>query len=116
MIAAPAAGLEQLGKVIKPPLGKIAPTRDNVAATRHVCSMSHEPARKEKNGRRRNGDESIGRDRDILWKTLAASSERHLPITDRRQKTGEIPVVRPIHSLVRKRHGRTVAETVSVGA
>jgi hypothetical protein len=28
------------------------------------------PARKEKNGRGRNGYESIGRDRDILWKTF----------------------------------------------
>jgi hypothetical protein len=42
----------------------------------HVESMCHESARKEKNGRRRNRNESIGRDRDILWKTLILSSEQ----------------------------------------
>jgi hypothetical protein len=36
VIAAPAAGLEQLGEMFQPSLGKIAPARDNVAATRHV--------------------------------------------------------------------------------
>jgi hypothetical protein len=39
--------------------------------------MCHEPARKEKNGRRRNRDESIGRDGDILWKTSSLSSRGH---------------------------------------
>jgi hypothetical protein len=39
--------------------------------------MCHETARKEKNGRRRNRDESIARDNDILWKTPALSSTCH---------------------------------------
>jgi hypothetical protein len=39
--------------------------------------MCHKPAREEKNGRRRNGNESLGRDMDILWKTFALSSDRH---------------------------------------
>jgi hypothetical protein len=43
--------------------------------------MCHESARKEKNERGRNGDESLGdeslaRDRDILWKTFPMSSEQ----------------------------------------
>src|SRR5712675_882504 len=72
--AAPAAGLEQLGKVLQPLFGESAPARDDVAAACHVCSMCHgPPARKEKDGRGRNGDESIGRDRDILWKTFGLS-------------------------------------------
>src|SRR5580692_3533327 len=75
VIAAPAAGLEQLREVVKPPLGKSAPAPDNVATARHVQSICHEPAREEKNGRGRNGNESIGRDMDILWKTFALSSE-----------------------------------------
>ena len=54
VIAAPAAGLEQLGQILQPLLGKSAPARDNIAATCHVESMCHEPARKEKNGRGRN--------------------------------------------------------------
>src|ERR1700738_3973137 len=74
-VPAPAAGFEQLGQIFQPPFGKIAPARDGIAAACHVCSMSHESARKEKNGRRRNGDESIGRDRDILWKTFVLSSD-----------------------------------------
>jgi hypothetical protein len=41
--------------------------------------MCHEPARKEKNGRGRNGYESIGRDRDILWKTFILSSHHLYP-------------------------------------
>ena len=49
--AAPAAGLEQLSQILQPLLGKSAPARDNIAATFHVESMCHEPARKEKNGR-----------------------------------------------------------------
>ena len=54
MIAAPAPGFEQFGEVFQPLLGKSAPARDNVATVSHVHSMCHEPARKEKNGRRRN--------------------------------------------------------------
>ncbi len=75
--AAPAAGLEKFGEVFQPLLGEIAPARDNVAAIRHVQSMCHKQARKEKNGRRRNGDEdeSVERAGDILWKTSALSSK-----------------------------------------
>ena len=74
VIAPPAPGLEQFGEIFQPLLGKIAPARNNIAATCPVCMMCHKPARKEKNGRRRNRDESIGRDRDILWKTSSLSS------------------------------------------
>jgi hypothetical protein len=74
--AAPTAGFEQFGEIFQPLLSKSAPARDNVAAMCHVESMCHESARKEKNGRRRNRNESIGRDRDILWKTLILSSEQ----------------------------------------
>jgi hypothetical protein len=74
--AAPTAGFEQFGEIFQPLLSKSAPARDNVAAMYHVESMCHESARKEKNGRRRNRNESIGRDRDILWKTLILSSEQ----------------------------------------
>ena len=91
VIAAPAAGLEQFGEIFQPLLGKSAPARDNVAAACHVESMCHEPARKEKNGRRRNRHESIKRDRYILWKTLTMSSKRHhwAPHIDRNpQKCG----------------------------
>ena len=38
VIAAPAPGLEQFGEVFQPPLGKIAPARNDVAAACHVCS------------------------------------------------------------------------------
>jgi hypothetical protein len=55
----PAAGLEQFGEVLQPLLGKSRPARDDVTAARHVESVCHEPARKEKNGRRRNRHESI---------------------------------------------------------
>src|SRR5258705_7938826 len=76
--APPAAGLEQFGEVVQPLLRKIAPAGNNVAAARQVrvCVyvMCHKPARNEENGRRRNRDESIGRDRDILWKTSSLSS------------------------------------------
>jgi hypothetical protein len=47
MKAAPAAGLEQLGEIFQPLLCKRAPTRSDIAATCHVRSMCHEPARKE---------------------------------------------------------------------
>jgi len=57
--APPAAGLEQFGEVLQPLLGKSRPARDDVTAARHVESVCHEPARKEKNGRRRNRHESI---------------------------------------------------------
>src|SRR5258708_30323708 len=46
VVAAPAAGLEQFGEVLEPPLGKRAPARDDVAAPRHVWTVCHEPARK----------------------------------------------------------------------
>ena len=59
VITAPAAGFEQLREVIEPLLGKSAPAPDNVATARHVQSLCHKPARKEKNGRGRNGNESI---------------------------------------------------------
>src|ERR1035437_431706 len=85
VIAAPAAGLEKFGEVLQPLLGKIAPARDDVAAPCHVQLMCHEPARKEKNGRRRNGHESIRRDRDILWKTFKLSSVYRLPDARHRQ-------------------------------
>jgi hypothetical protein len=63
-----------------------------------VC---HEPARKEKNGRRRNADESIGCDRDILWKTFTLSSERLYcaPVADKKpEKYGVVPLftVKPL--------------------
>ena len=48
MKTAPAACLEQFGQIFQPSLGKVAPTRNNVAATCHVSSMCHEPARKRK--------------------------------------------------------------------
>src|ERR1017187_4988723 len=72
--AAPAAGFEQLSEVLQPLLGKSAPARDDVAAACHVESMCHEPARKEKKRTRTQRNESIRRDRDILWKTFALSS------------------------------------------
>lgn len=59
VITAPAAGFEQLREVIEPLLGKSAPASDNVATARHVQSLCHKLARKEKNGRGRNGNESI---------------------------------------------------------
>ena len=59
VIAAPAAGFEQLSEVFQPLLGKGAPARNDVAAACHVCSICHEPARKEKNGRGRNRHESV---------------------------------------------------------
>src|ERR1700731_2978153 len=59
VITAPAAGFEKLREMIQPLLGKSAPAPDNVATARHVQSMCHKPAREEKNGRGRNGNESI---------------------------------------------------------
>jgi hypothetical protein len=53
--------------------------------------MSHESARKEKNGRRRNGDESIRRDRDILWKTFVLSSDHPWLNARHRQRAAEMP-------------------------
>jgi hypothetical protein len=52
--------------------------------------MSHESARKEKNGRRRNGDESIRRDRDILWKTFVLSSDHPWLNARHRQRAAEM--------------------------
>jgi hypothetical protein len=37
--------------------------------------LCHEKVRKEENGRQRNGDESLGRYADILWKTFILSSD-----------------------------------------
>ena len=108
VIAAPAAGLEQFGEIFQPLLGKSAPARDDVAAARHVQSMCHEPARKEKNGRRRNGNESIGRDRDILWKTFALSSEaRTRPV--HRQKARKSAGCPSYSQSSGDRHGRVAA-------
>ncbi len=76
MIAAPAAGFEQLGEVFQALLGESAPARNDVAAVGHVESVCHEPARKEENGRGRNSGESIRRDGDILWKTFLLSSKQ----------------------------------------
>src|SRR5882672_6669130 len=47
--------------MFQPLLGKVAPARNDLAAAPDVCRMCHKPARKEKNGRRRNRDESIRR-------------------------------------------------------
>jgi hypothetical protein len=48
--------------------------------------MSHEPARKEENGRGRNENESVKHDSDILWKTLTKSIERRcwMPFIDQK--------------------------------
>jgi hypothetical protein len=76
VIAAPAAGLEKFSEVFEPRFGESAPARERIAAPCHVELMGHESARKEKNGRRRNRDESIEHDEDMLWKTLTKSSYR----------------------------------------
>jgi hypothetical protein len=61
--------------MFQPLLGKVAPARHNVSAARPVYTMCrHKSARKEKNGRRRNRDESTARDNVILWKTSWLSS------------------------------------------
>jgi hypothetical protein len=67
--------------------------------------MSHKPAREEKNGRRRNGNESLGRDRDILWKTFALSSERahHSSFID--EKPRKSAAVLAINSQAARRNG-----------
>ena len=93
VIAAPAAGLEQLGEMFQPLLGKIAPARDNVAATCHVSSMCHGPARRRENGRRRNRTNHLHVTSDILWKTSALSSKRRYytpPIDRKPEKYGVI--------------------------
>jgi hypothetical protein len=88
--AAPASGFEQLGEVFQSLLSQLAPARDDIAAMSDVLSMCHiKPARKEKNGRGRNGTnyrdesfqrigthESLGRDDLILWKTFPLSSKQ----------------------------------------
>src|SRR5665811_559345 len=104
VIAAPAAGLEKFGEVLQPLLGKIAPARDDVAAPCHVQLMCHEPARKEKNGRGRNRNESIRRDRDILWKTFTLSSKYRLPDAGRRQIAVEMRDF-PLYPQSRRRTG-----------
>ena len=54
--------------------------------------MCHEPARKRRNGRRRNGDESLARDNDILWKTFDVVQQTtittHLHRPESRRNTG----------------------------
>src|ERR1700733_7312366 len=92
--AAPATGLEQLGEIFQPLLGQIAPAHKHIAAASHVDSLSHKPAREEKNGRRRNRTESIERDRDILWKTFAMSSQRRYTALRGGKNPGEYGVVR----------------------
>jgi hypothetical protein len=67
--------------------------------------LSHKPAREEKNGRRRNRTESIERDRDILWKTFAMSSQRRYTALRDGKSPGEYGVVRLIHSQAATRHG-----------
>src|SRR5205085_6277552 len=51
VVAAPASTLEQLGEVFQPLLGQRLPARGKKVPAGHVDAMSHEPARKEKNGR-----------------------------------------------------------------
>jgi hypothetical protein len=67
--------------------------------------MSHESARKENNGRRRNGDESIGRDRDILWKTFVLSSDHPWLNARHRQRVAEMPGFHPVYSRMAQRRG-----------
>jgi hypothetical protein len=67
--------------------------------------LSHKPAREEKNGRRRNGTESIERDRDILWKTFAMSSQQPYTALRDGKNPGEYGVVRLIHSQAATQHG-----------
>ena len=111
VIAAPAPGLEQFGEIFQPLLGKVAPARDNIAATRHICMKCHKSARKEKNGRGRNRHESIRCDMDILWKTSALSSARHYGSRFNRRTPRKYGVIRAIHRQAARRHGR-VAERV----
>ena len=58
VVATPASGSEQFGEMFQPLFGKLAPARDDVAATCQVGSICHQNARMEKNGRRRNRTES----------------------------------------------------------
>src|SRR4051812_42587564 len=73
----PSAGFEQFGEVLQPLLGESAPTRNDIAPTGDVELIGHEPDRKERSGRGRNGDESLRHGRYILWKTLAKSTVQH---------------------------------------
>ncbi len=59
VIAPPTASFEQFGKVLQPLFCKLAPARKNVALTRHVQSLCHDPAREEENGRRRNATNQL---------------------------------------------------------
>jgi hypothetical protein len=54
---------------------------------------------------RRNRTESIERDRDILWKTFAMSSQRRYTALRDGKNPGEYGVVRLIHSQAATRHG-----------
>jgi hypothetical protein len=67
--------------------------------------MCHEFARKEKNGRRRNRDESTARDRDILWKTSSLSSTGHYRADPDERNPHEYGVIRPIHRQAVRWHG-----------
>jgi hypothetical protein len=67
--------------------------------------MCHEFARKEKNGRRRNRDESTARDRDILWKTSSLSSTGHYWTDSDERNPHEYGVIRSIHRQAVLWHG-----------
>jgi hypothetical protein len=67
--------------------------------------MCHEFARKEKNGRRRNRDESTARDRDILWKTSCLSSTGHNQPPRGERNPHEYGVTRSIHRQAVPWHG-----------
>jgi hypothetical protein len=71
--------------------------------------LCHEPARKEKNGRRRNRHESIKRDGYILWKTLGMSSNRLHRAHDGDRNPQKCGVFLPIHSQAASRHGGVAA-------
>jgi hypothetical protein len=69
----------------------------------------HESARKEKNGRRRNRDESIRCDRDILWKTSVLSSVQPYATPSGERNPHKYGVIRSIHSQAAQRHGGDAA-------
>src|SRR5450631_3407778 len=94
-VAAPAAGFEQFAEVFQPLLGKSAPTRDNIAAACHVCSMSHESARKEKNGRGRNGDESMDVTEIFCGKLFILSSDQPCPASALADRPAQKRTTRP---------------------
>src|SRR5580704_13681533 len=91
MKAAPTAGFEQLSEIFQPLLGKCTPARDDVAAAGHVGSICHESARKEKNGRRRNRNESTDVTEIFCGKLLfcpARSSTRRHASSESRRNSG----------------------------